>query len=54
MQQRVGLGREGKLFLFEVAAADEGGEVGRGRHKRAIVNAARLENSAQRRITAPR
>lgn len=48
------LGREGKLFLFEVSAADEGGEVGRGRHKRAIVNAAWLESSAQRRITAPR
>src|SRR5262245_51782467 len=45
------LGREGKLFVFEVTAADAGGEVGRGRHKRAIVNAARLENSARRRVT---
>src|SRR6185436_3784608 len=25
-------GREGKLFLFEVSAADPGGEVGRGWH----------------------
>ena len=48
------LGRDGKLCVFEVSAADEGGEVGRGRHKRAIVNAERLENSARRRTAAAR
>jgi|SRR6185503_3848579 len=48
------LGRDGKLFVFEVSAADAGGEVGRGRHKRAIVNAARLQNSALRRVGASR
>ena len=31
------LGREGKLFVFEVVASDAGGEVGRARHQRAIV-----------------
>ena len=29
------LGREGKLFVFEVVASDAGGEIGRARHKRA-------------------
>src|SRR6188474_855275 len=33
------LGREGKLFVFDVMAKDAGGEIGRARHKRAIVNA---------------
>lgn len=47
------LGREGKLFVFEVIAADAGGEIGRARHKRAIVNTDRLQNSAARRIAAP-
>jgi|SRR5829696_7197807 len=42
-------GREGKLFLFEVSAADGGGEVGRGRHKRAIVSSERLQASAAKR-----
>jgi len=31
------LGREGKLYLSEVVARDEGGEIGRGLHQRAIV-----------------
>jgi predicted thioesterase len=49
------IGREGKLFVFEVIASDAGGEVGRARHKRAIVNTERLQNSARRRVasTAP-
>lgn len=47
------LGREGKLFTFEVVATDPGGEVGRARHKRAIVNVERLQNSASRRGFAP-
>ena len=46
------VGREGKLFAFEIVATDASGEVGRARHKRAIVNAARLEGSAKRRIPA--
>jgi fluoroacetyl-CoA thioesterase len=46
------LGREGKLFVFEVLASDAGGEVGRAHHKRAIVDAERLQNSAKRRIAA--
>ena len=46
------LGRDGKLFVFEVIAIDPGGEVGRARHKRAIVNVERLQNSATRRVAA--
>ena len=44
-------GREGKLFLFEVSAADAGGEVGRGWHKRAIVTSERLQSGAAKRIS---
>jgi fluoroacetyl-CoA thioesterase len=43
-------GREGKLFVFEVSAADGGGEVGRGWHKRAIVSSERLQRGAAKRI----
>ena len=43
------LGREGKLFVFEVAARDRGGEIGRGTHKRAVVSAERLLAGADRR-----
>ena len=43
-------GREGKLFLFEVSAADPGGEIGRGWHKRAIVTSERLQGAAARRL----
>jgi fluoroacetyl-CoA thioesterase len=43
------LGREGKLFLFEVVARDRGGEVGRGTHRRAIVSGDRLAAGARRR-----
>jgi predicted thioesterase len=42
-------GREGKLFLFEVSCADQGGEVGRGWHKRAIVSSERLQSGAAKR-----
>src|SRR5262245_53950340 len=31
------LEQEGKVYVFEVRAEDEGGEIGRGLHKRAIV-----------------
>lgn len=43
------VGREGKLFLFEVSAADNAGEIGRGRHKRAVVASERLVAGAARR-----
>ena len=44
------LGRDGKLYAFEVVASDAGGEVGRAHHTRAIVDVARLKNRAHRRI----
>ena len=48
------LGREGKLYVFEVAALDEAGEVGRGTHKRAIISLDRLlAGAARRRSRAP-
>jgi predicted thioesterase len=43
------LGREGKLFAFEVKAEDSAGEVGRGTHNRAIISTSRLLDGAQRR-----
>ena len=43
------VGREGKLFLFEVSAADNAGEIGRGTHKRAVVLTERLVGGAARR-----
>jgi fluoroacetyl-CoA thioesterase len=43
------LGREGKLFLFEVIATDVGGEIGRGQHTRAIISVERLQNVAANR-----
>lgn len=42
--------KEGKLFLFEVVAADEGGEVGRGTHRRAVVDSERLVAGAGSRL----
>jgi fluoroacetyl-CoA thioesterase len=43
--------REGKLFIFEVVAADNGGEIGRGWHKRAIVASERLQSGAAKRVS---
>ncbi len=43
------IGQEGKLYVFEVKAEDDGGEIGRGTHKRAIVSAERLAGGAARR-----
>jgi predicted thioesterase len=40
---------DGKLYRFEVVAADGGGEIGRGTHDRAIVKSARLLERAARR-----
>ena len=42
--------REGNLFLFEVSAADSGGEVGRGSHKRAIISSEQLQSTAAKRV----
>lgn len=39
-------GTDGKLFVFEVTARDASGEVGRGTHKRAVVDVARLVKKA--------
>ena len=43
------VGREGKLFVFEVLAADNAGEIGRCTHKRAVVATERLIAGAARR-----
>ena len=40
---------EGKLFVFDIVANDEGGEIGKAVHRRAIVHVARLEGKAQAR-----
>lgn len=44
------LGIEGKFHRFEVVAHDDVGEIFRGQHSRAIINAERLEKGAQRRL----
>jgi fluoroacetyl-CoA thioesterase len=46
------LRQEGKMYMFEVWAEDDGGEIGRGVHKRAIVSSERLEIRAVRRCSA--
>lgn len=43
-------GSGGKLYGFEVVAWDRAGEVGRCTHTRAVVDLARLESGARRRI----
>lgn len=43
------VGREGKLFRFEISARDEGGEIGRGSHTRAVVETERLQRAAAKR-----
>lgn len=48
------VGRAGKRFVFEVVVADAGGEVGRARHERAIVNVEQLQSTAHRRVSAVR
>jgi len=42
-------GRNGKLYVFEVAVRDPGGEVMRGRHERAVIDESRLLEGAARR-----
>lgn len=44
------LGTEGKFYRFEVVAHDDAGEVFRGQHTRAVINAERLEKGAARRL----
>jgi fluoroacetyl-CoA thioesterase len=43
------VGRDGKLFVFEVSARDGVGEIGKGTHKRAIIATERLLAGAARR-----
>ncbi|KAI8315056.1 hypothetical protein K4K61_003016 [Colletotrichum sp. SAR11_59] len=43
-------GKEGKLFVFDVVASDEGGEVGAAVHKRAVVGAQRLLDGAKKSV----
>jgi fluoroacetyl-CoA thioesterase len=44
------VGKEGKLFMFEVIASDPAGEIGRAKHSRAIIDSKRLQEGASRRI----
>jgi fluoroacetyl-CoA thioesterase len=43
------VGKEGKLFLFEVEAEDPAGIIGRGTHQRGIISTERLLAGAARR-----
>jgi fluoroacetyl-CoA thioesterase len=45
-------GRDGKIFLFNVAAFDEAGLIGSGHHTRAIVSSDRLLAGAAKRRSA--
>lgn len=40
------IGKEGKLFCFEISAFDNGGLIGSGTHTRAIISTARLLSGA--------
>jgi predicted thioesterase len=42
--------KEGRLFVFDVVAEDEGGRIGHGTHKRAIISIGRLIEGARRRV----
>lgn len=47
------IGRTGKgerLYEFEISAKDEGGEIGQGKHVRAVVEPSRLEAVASKRV----
>jgi fluoroacetyl-CoA thioesterase len=46
-------GMEGKLYAFEIVAEDDAGEIGRGAHRRAIVENARLIAAAAKRSRKP-
>ncbi len=45
-------GRDEKLFVFDVVAYDPAGEIGRGVHKRAIINRDRLLTGAAKRASS--
>lgn len=42
-------GRDGDAYVFEVAVEDEGGEIGRGEHRRIVVEAAKWVEGARHR-----
>ena len=42
-------GLEGKRYKFYIVARDDGGEIGRGSHERAIIDERRLVDGAQKR-----
>ena len=44
------LGKEGKVLVFDVVAEDRGGEVGKARHERAIIDEERLISGAKKRL----
>ena len=44
------LGKEGKVFKFDIVAEDRGGEVGRARHERAVIDEERLISGANKRL----
>lgn len=46
------LQKEGKLFQFEVVANDAGGEIGKARHDRALIDEERLMSGAKKRMAA--
>ena len=45
------LGKEGRLYKFNVEAFDNGGKIGEGEHTRAIVDIERLLSGARKRIS---
>ena len=44
------LGMEGKQFVFETVITDAGGDVARGKHRRALIDEKRLMTGAKKRI----
>jgi len=42
---------KGETLIFDIVASDDYGDVGRGRHQRAVVNRARLFEKARQRMT---
>jgi fluoroacetyl-CoA thioesterase len=42
-------GREGAAWVFDVVASDGAGEIGRGTHRRAVVESARIVRTAAKR-----
>jgi fluoroacetyl-CoA thioesterase len=42
-------GRDGKRYVFDIVAEDDGGEIGKATHHRALISVERLEASAAQR-----